>query len=216
MRAVLKKTAIIMIAIAVMFSFTLVPTESNAATKVKKGTTYQCIKVKNKKTVYCTNYNHVFKVSLKKKKVVKKWRGYGYNDMLKLKGNFLYFNGHGNGIGYSHIYRINLKTNKKKLLVKNVYDAYVVSGKRIYYAKVKYKDDGTMVTYNRVMWLNGTHKKKSKYKAKMTTKKTNSSKYYVWNDYDWESADTYDTPINYYLHTPDGNILLETTDGPII
>ncbi len=198
--------------IAIAFSFT-VPVESvSAASKTKKMAVYSCIKSGD--TVYCSNDHRIFKVDLGTEKVTVLTGGKGYPNRLKLKGKYLYYRDSYQGFdknGYSgYVYRIHVKTKAKKKLAGAT--AYAIKGKKLY-ATAERLMGNKLKTQKRVMKLNGKSKKKTKYKAKNSFKKTNRKGYYVTDDIDWEN---YDQPANYYLRTPDGYILLETLPYPII
>ncbi|MGI6765686.1 MAG: hypothetical protein ACOX4R_00565 [Lentihominibacter sp.] len=209
------KALLIIISFIVAATFSLVPVDSFAASKVKKSTVYSCIKSKN--VVYCENDFRVFKVNLDTQDVQvmadDKYRE--DPEYLKLKGNYLYYMGL-NPYEYcvNDLYRVNIKTFQKKRLASNVM-AYAISGSKIYYVTENY-DTGKRT--KRVMKLNGKSKKKTKYSAKMSDKYTNAGGYYVWDDYD-SSLDWGDEPedewCNYYLATPNGDILLESVEYPL-
>ena len=188
----------LMIAVAVFVVVALKPVDSHAATK--KMTAYSTIKSGN--TVYCTSGWHILKVDLKTKKVTKLAKSkviYCVN--LKIKGKYLYYVDKSTGVGDASIYRINLKTNKKKKLAGSTGSDYVISGSKIYYQKW---DRNKPLPTNRTMKLNGKAKKKTKVRIKMTNKDTNTKNYSV---YSTEPNDS-DPGADFYLATPDGDIFL--------
>lgn len=187
------------------------PMSLAASGKTKKMTAYRCLKSKD--TVYCCARWHLYKVNLNNEKVIKlKTPKYLAPHALKLKGHYLYCSTSGHSYDSSSIIRIDLNTNKYKTLAKAKGETYadnnfVIKGSKIYYSTFKIKKNGNLKYFKKSMKLNGKSKKASKYKAKMKVKETNNDDYWIWSDDSYDSDHPF-KPIDYYLHTPGGDIYI--------
>lgn len=218
MKLISRKTLTVIVALMLVMTFVIAPSDTYAASKTVKSTTFNNT-LKSGSTVYCTDSNKLYAVDLRTGAVRTLYTGkYGYVTNMKKKGNYLYFNEMSQGVEGGRLNRINLKTAKKQVLAKNnVYPQYAIRGSKIYYVYSKVSNNGNSVKqYKKVMNLNGKKKKSTKTKIKMTSKLTNANGYFVNSDFDYNSYDwSNPAPVHYYLITPTGNYLLATYEGPI-
>ena len=201
---------LVIITLCVFVGFGFKSPDLYSAAKTKKMKTYNTIK--SGKNVYCVAGNRILKVNLNTEKVTKLVKGkHGYISSLVLKGRYLYYLDHGNGLATCYIYRVNTKTKKKQKLASKTAMNYAISGKKIYYEAI---NADTWKSVNKVMKLNGKSKKSTKIKAKRIIIDSNSKNYSVWNDFDQGTME-YGEMVNYYLSTPKGDIFL-IRDYPLI
>ena len=199
-----KKLFAVFMMVFVFFSVVMVPTESYAAAgKTKSMTSYFCVKKGN--IVYCANYEALYRVDLKTKKVKKIATDPGYIEDLKIKGNYVYYAEAGSGVSTSQICRVNIKTEKRQILVKNVQQFYAISGNKIYYTKGTFPG-GKLKIKSYCMKLNGKSKKACKVKIKRKVKESDTKGYKVFRKKTKEEY-LYD----FYLQTPTSSIFLERT-----
>ena len=215
----LRRLVAVTLAVMLVLCYALTPVEADAASRYKKSTLYtMCIKSGD--YVYCTSNYHIYKVKLSTRKVTRIAR-YKYGRICNFKrlGDYLYFAEMLDGPWNGAIGRINLKTGKKSYLAKNAYGFYSINQKKIYYeySKLEESPEGEVKSGHRVMNLDGSSKKKTKYEANPVTKKSNKRGYKVQSDFDFENYDWENTPkVNYYLKTPSGRIWLGKDDPDFI
>ena len=205
------------LAIALMLivaaAFTLAPQQSFAASKTKKMTVYN-VAIKSGNKVYCNGTENIYRVDLKKKKVLKRLHTEEsvVEDVkaMKKKGKYVYF------LFESYydkermdLYRVSIYGGKEKRLAKNVC-AYAISDGKIYYTHFKkWNDYGNPVgKTNKVMKLNGKSKKSTRYKVKMKEKSSNAKGYKIKYTYKKNSE-----KYKVWLKTPRKKIYLATEIG---
>ena len=163
---------------------------AHAAGGTVKMTTYnQVIKVKN--TVYCAGAKGIYKVKLKNGKVKTKklivkaanplFGAYTYVGHMKKKGGYIYYT-HGSEGTLWNFNRVNIKSGKKKHLAdtgEQKYYGYVIKNKKIYFDYQDGSDDYEIKANVISMKLNGSSKKRSSVKPKMTVKDSNAKGYSV-------------------------------------
>lgn len=203
------KKKIISIILASMMVVTMLPMQVSAASTAKMTAFNQVYKTKN--IAYCAGVGGVYKVTLKNgkvKKVKKLFKGkvidydYGCAEAMKKKGDYLYFMARNESAPGGRIYRVNVKTGKKKALTGFVYYlvGYVIKDKKIYYS-YDVADDDAFYEEVKSMSLNGKNKKKSSMKVSMNTKNSNAKGYYIIE----KEKDGY---LKDYLRTPKGKYYL--------
>ncbi len=192
----MKRFALILVALVVAVMF--IPQPASAATKSMKA--YDQV-IKSKKTVFCSDGQNIFQVSLKTGKVKQLTARAEYDgDMpiraMKLKGKYIYYAEISNGTTQASISRVKKGKwySNQQLAYTDALEKYAVKGKKIYYIASGEK---------RVMNLNGSKNKATKHKAKWKIKKSNTKKYkiIVAND---------GTFFKSWLKTPKKKIPLET------
>ena len=190
--------------------------------KTLKATVYDDV-LKNGNYAYClAAYNglesRLYKVNLKTGKVTRLTGKMLNPKGMKYRKGYLYFASGSTDTDEGALYRIGVKSKKKKKLaqVSVMYSPYYVLGKnKIYYKHVKYDwDKDTFIRKYKQMNYDGSGKKYNKnITIKMSHKKSNATGYrlrYVehkgetYYDEDW---DEYVTEIYYkcYLIKPDGS-----------
>lgn len=190
---------IMVLAIAVAF----MPANTFAASKTAKMKAYDQV-IKSGNTVYCAGAEGLYKVKVKKGKVVSKkvitraesFGAYSYFKGMKKKGSYIYVQSSTEGTLYC-LDRIKTKSGACKTLA-SANDqgpiVYAIKGKKIYY-KASYSKT------KKVMKLNGKHKKKTSTKPVMKHSKSNARGYSVIMK---EKGDKVVT----YLKTPKGKFRL--------
>lgn len=149
--------------------------EAMAKSKTKTMTAYDQVIV-NGGYAYCAAYDGLYKVNLKtesKKLLVPAADPEArttVGEMKIYKGYLYYTNG---GVVSPKLYRIKLSGKNKKFLGNIV--NYAISNGRIYYTTRS--KSGKIL--KKSMKLDGTNKKKSSYKVKMTYKNSNKSGYHI-------------------------------------
>ena len=195
-----------MLALIMLALCALTPISNYAASSSVKANAYSCIKSGD--YAYVTTYAKIKKVDLNSGEITNLVKTEGYNlDFLQKKGNYLYYGVYGSGLTFS-LYRVNVKTGKKKCLEKNAAfgyvgencSGYVIKGSKIYFNKAN-KDCSSSRRYK--MDLNGKNKKKTSTKAKMKRKNSNKEGYALNIK---QLSEEYSN--EYYLKTPSGNIYL--------
>ena len=190
---------IMVLAIAVAF----MPANTFAASKTATMKAYDQV-IKSGNTVYCAGAEGLYKVKVKKGKVVSKkvisraesFGAYSYYSGMKKKGSYIYAQVSTEGTPY-YIDRIKTSSGAYTTLASANDQGpidYAIKGKKIYY---KAYDSST----KRVMKLNGKNKKKSSTKPIMKHKKSNAKGYSVIMK---EKGDKVVT----YLKTPKGKFKL--------
>lgn len=192
-------SCILVLAIAVVF----MPANTFAATKSVKMMTYDQV-VKSGNTVYCAGAEGIYKVKVKKGKVVSKkiivraesFGAYSYYSGMKKKGKYIYVQSSSEGTLFSLI-RVKASNGKCKCLA-SLNDKgsvnYVIKGKKIFYK-------GEWGKTKKVMRLNGKAKKKTSTKPIMKHKRSNAKGYSVIMKEKGSKAIT-------YLKTPKGTFKL--------
>lgn len=202
-KSAIKKLAACVMAMAIAVSF--MPASAFAASKTVSMTAYNQV-YKTGSTYYCAGASGIYKVKVKngkvksKKRIVKNdWVGgpYSYYDGMKKKGKYLYYRVGSEGT-WGTVNRVKLSGGKEKeLAITGYHGDYAIKGKKIYFDKM---DDEENVM-KRVMKLNGTDKKKTSTKAKIKTKKSNTSGYSMKIK---EKGEV----VKDYLRTPKGTFYL--------
>lgn len=204
------KKRIIPILLIMVLVITMFTPFSMAASKTKKMTLYDV--VKSGKYAYAGTDNAIYKVNIKTGKV-RKMKSFGedtYFGGMRLYKGYLYYLVDDDSLN-SNLFRMNVKTGKIKRLVSyseaNI--QFAIRKSKIYYMV----EDEIGHKYKRVMKLNGKSKRKSSYKVSNSWKKTNSSKYKLYEDksqYDWESNTGF---VDVFLKTPSVVVFLESIDA---
>ena len=190
---------IMVLAIAVAF----MPANTFAASKTAKMKAYDQV-IKSGNTVYCAGAEGLYKVKVKKGKVVSKklltraesFGAYSYYSGMKKKGGYIYAQISTEGTSF-YLDRIKTKSGAYKTLAGSEDQGpvvYAIKGKKIYY---KATDSKT----KKVMKLNGKNKKKTSTKPVMKHAKSNAKGYSVIMKAKGDKIVT-------YLKTPKGKFKL--------
>ena len=200
--------------LAIVVAFAFMPAAAFASSKAKMTVCTDAVKCGN--TVYCATAGFgICKVTVKNGKVKsKKWLDksdwcygpFSYISDMKKKGNYLYYIQGSEGT-VSYLYRMNVKTGKKKQLCKNV-EKDAIKGKKIYAKVWKENNYGDMTYFKRSMKLNGASKKKTSVKAVMRIVVSNAKGYSVV----YKEKNGY---VKSYLKTPKGKFYLGKSEDPV-
>ena len=210
-KTLLRKSALVFIALALVFTSVAVSAEPvSAATKTIKSTTYNQVIV-SKSTAYCAMGNTIKKVNLNTGKVTTLYKDiseYMECGEMILKGDYLYFTAKCNGV---ILRRVSVKNKKcvtidSGLNIRNI----GISGKKLYYtadygAKYPNKKGVKMVAS-----LSGKNMKKTSVKVSEKKLKTNKKGYKVTGKTTGKKTSDDAEQFKYTLVKPGDDISLGT------
>ena len=171
----MKRKAIICL-LVLFTAVAFMPAKTYAASKTVKSTAYSVYK--SGKYIYCTGKSGIYKVKVKKGKVVSRKQlvrldGYGSIYSFIKKGKYLYFQLYSTGTP-SDLCRVRITGGKMQKLVHFSEDgAFAVKGKKIYYTGY----NGNYKYVRKVMNLNGSGKKNTKVTPERSTVESNVLNY---------------------------------------
>ena len=210
-KTLLRKSALVFIALALVFTSVAVSAEPvSAASKKIKSKAYDQVVV-SKNTAYCTMGNTIKKVNLKTGKVTTLYKDKDEfmecGEMI-LKGDYLYFKSSCSGV---ILRRVNVKTKKSKTIDYGM-DLWNIgiSGKKLYYTAgygTKYPNkDGVKI----VASLSGKNMKKTSVKVSQKKLKTNKKGYKVTRKATGKTKSDDSEEFKYTLVKPGKDISLGT------